>query len=135
MDDAELEQIRAKRLAELQGGRGGFPQGQQYNAGDNKAMEEKKKQQEDMKNGILAQILDQNARARLNTLLVGKPEKGKMIENMLVSMAQRGQIMGKMDEDELIGILEKISEQTHKETKVKFDRRRAAMDSDDDLDV
>lgn len=133
MDDADLEQIRAKRMAEMQRG-GGFPQGQ-YNAGDNKAAEEKKKAQEDMKNGILAQILDQNARARLNTLLVGKPEKGHMVENMLISMAQRGQIMGKMDEDELIGILEKISAQTHRETKVKFDRRRAALDSDDDLDV
>lgn len=55
----------------------------------------------------------------VNTLLVGKPEKGRMVENMLISMAQRGQIMGKMDEDELIGILEKISEQTNRQTKVK----------------
>ncbi|CAA9998003.1 unnamed protein product [Nesidiocoris tenuis] len=131
MNDADLEQIRAKRLAEMQAG--GMPQGQ-FSAGDNKAMEEKKKAQEDMKNSILAQILDQNARARLNTLLVGKPEKGRMVENMLISMAQRGQIMGKMDEDELIGILEKISEQTNRQTKVKYDRRRA-MDSDDDLDL
>uniref|UniRef100_A0A1B6KL88 Programmed cell death protein 5 n=1 Tax=Graphocephala atropunctata TaxID=36148 RepID=A0A1B6KL88_9HEMI len=131
MADPELEALRAKRLAQLQsergiqGGDGGNSQ---------KAAEERKRETEEMKHSILSQILDQSARARLNTLMLGKPEKGRMVENMLLQMAQRGQIMGRLGENELISILEQVSDQTQSKTTVKFDRRRAALDdSDDDL--
>ena len=53
-----------------------------------------------------------------------------MVENMLVQMAQRGQLGGQLGEDELRGLLEKVSEQFKQETTVKFDRRRAALDDD-----
>lgn len=67
--------------------------------------------------------------------MLGKPEKGRMVENMLVQMAKRGQLRGKIGETELIGILENINQQmsSSQSNKVKFDRRRAALDSDDDL--
>ncbi|PNE09440.1 Programmed cell death protein 5, partial [Cryptotermes secundus] len=68
----------------------------------------------------------------VNTLMIGKPEKGQLVENMLIQMARTGQIMGKLNESELIDILEKVSEQMQQRTTVKFDRRRAAVDSDDD---
>lgn len=126
MSDAELEEIRAQRLAQLQS---------QYkgNADSNqKSAEERKREADDMRNSILSQVLTQSARARLNTLLVGKPEKGRLVENMLLSMARSGQIMGKLGETELIGILQKVSEQTRPQFSVKFDRRRAAMDDSDD---
>merc|ERR1711899_419139 len=45
-----------------------------------------------MKNSILSQVLTQEARARLNTLRVAKPEKGQKIEAMLIQMAQTGQL-------------------------------------------
>lgn len=62
MADQELDQLRQKRLAELQqtggsGGAGGGAQQQQQ-------QEEMKRQQQDMKNGILSQVLTQEARAR-----------------------------------------------------------------------
>ncbi|XP_063235484.1 programmed cell death protein 5 [Bacillus rossius redtenbacheri] len=125
MGDSELEEIRNRRLAQLQSN---------YKGGqDDKAAEERQQQQEDLKNGILSQVLTQAARARLNTLMIGKPEKGKMVENMLVQMARTGQIRGKLDEPQLIDILEKVSQQLQRTTTVKFDRRRAALDSDDEL--
>ncbi|RZF36061.1 hypothetical protein LSTR_LSTR005877 [Laodelphax striatellus] len=129
MSDPELEEIRRKRLAELQANYGGGSQENQ------KAMEEKKRETEDMKNSILSQILDQQARARLNTLMLGKPEKGQMVENMLLRMAQTGQIRGRLGENDLIKLLESVNQQLQpKATTVKFDRRRAALDdSDDDL--
>lgn len=69
----------------------------------------------------------------VNTLSLGKPEKGKMVESMLIRMAQSGQIRGKIDEKDLIGILESVNSQLpQSKTSVKFDRRRAALDSDDD---
>ena len=37
-------------------------------------------------------------RARLNTLMITKPEKGRQVEAMLCQMAQSGQMAGKMDD-------------------------------------
>merc|ERR1712013_347510 len=93
--------------------------------------QERAKQMEDMKNGILSQILDQKARARLNTLMIAKPDKGKQVEAMLCQMAQTGQLGGKLGDDELKGLLDRMTS-GQSASKVKFDRRRAAMDSDDD---
>ena len=86
---------------------------------------------EDMKNGILSQILDQKARARLNTLMIAKPEKGRQVEAMLCQMAQSGQLGGKLGDDELKSLLDRMTS-GQPSNKVKFDRRRATMDSDDD---
>ncbi|XP_046461535.1 programmed cell death protein 5-like isoform X1 [Daphnia pulex] len=94
--------------------------------------EDERKQQEDMKNSILSQVLNQSARARLNTIRIAKPEKAAMVENLLVNMARRGQIGGQLGENELKGLLEQVSQQTKQETTVKFDRRRAALDDEDD---
>lgn len=48
-------------------------------------------------------------------------------------MAQTGQIRGKISEVELIGMLESVNQQVGSTAPtVKFDRRRAALDSDDD---
>lgn len=43
--------------------------------------------------------------------MIGKPEKGRMVENMLLRMAQSGQIVNKLGEDELIGLLEQVNNQ------------------------
>ena len=43
--------------------------------------------------------------------MTGKPEKGRMVENMIVQMAQNRQIMTKLTEDELIGLLHKVNQQ------------------------
>ncbi|EFN86547.1 programmed cell death protein 5 [Harpegnathos saltator] len=129
MSDPELEVLRQQRLAQLQS------QYKSNNVDNKQAMEERMQQMEDMRNSILTQVLDQSARARLNTLCLGKPEKGKMVEEMLVNMAQRGQIAGKLGEKELISLLESVSQQTQRKTTVKFDRRRAALDSDDDMEL
>lgn len=55
----------------------------------------------------------------VNTLCLGKPEKGKMVEEMLLNMAQRGQLPGKLGEKELINLLENVNQQTQKKTIVK----------------
>lgn len=128
MEDTDLEEIRAQRLRQLQSQYGG-PAGQ-GDANQQKAAEDRRREMDDMKNSILSQVLDQSARARLNTLMLGKPEKAKMVENMLCQMAQTGQLRQKLGEEELISLLERVGSQ--KTASVKFDRRRAALDSDDD---
>lgn len=70
-----------------------------------------------MKNSVLSQILEQNARARrelhleihmnlikthffpvhvVNSIALVKPDKAKSVEMMLIRMAQSGQISGKV---------------------------------------
>merc|ERR1712043_1078 len=90
-----------------------------------------REQQEEMRHQILHQVLDQQARARLNTIALTKPDKAAMVENALVQMARSGQIQSKMSEAQFKGLLEKFVGSTQ-QTSVKFDRRRAALDSDSD---
>lgn len=98
---------------------------------DQQGQQEAKQRETEMRNSILAQVLDQSARARLSNLALVKPEKAKAVENYLIQMARMGQLGGKISETGLIDILEKVSQQTEKKTTVKFNRRKV-MDSDDD---
>ncbi|XP_077542725.1 programmed cell death 5 [Haemaphysalis longicornis] len=126
MEDEELAAIRARRLGNIQKELAG-------NGPPNADREaEQKAKAEDFKNQILSQALTQEARARLNTIAVAKPEKAALVENMIMRMVQMGQIQSKLQESNLISLLERVSEQTQKKTTVKFDRRRAGMDSDDE---
>lgn len=69
----------------------------------------------------------------VNTIKLSKPEKGAMVENMICRMAQMGQVNTRISENELIQLLESVNQQMPKSAStVKFDRRRAALDSDDE---
>ena len=127
MDDDELQVLRSKRLAELQGQRntGG--------SGNQAAAEEQKAKEEEFKNQILTQVLSKEARSRLSTISIAKPENGKMLETMIMNMARTGQIRSQLEDKEFVRLLEEVNKQFKRNTPtVKFDRRRAALDSDDD---
>uniref|UniRef100_A0A3Q0R866 Programmed cell death protein 5 n=1 Tax=Amphilophus citrinellus TaxID=61819 RepID=A0A3Q0R866_AMPCI len=120
MADDELEAIRRQRMAELQAKHGVRTE----------------QRETEMRNSILAQVLDQSARARckcVSNLALVKPEKANAVENYLIQMARFGKLGGKITESGLIEILEKVSQQTEKKTTVTFNRRRV-MDSDDEDD-
>jgi len=127
MADDELEAIRRQRMSELQQTKQGDP------GNDQQGQAEAKQREAEMRNSILAQVLDQSARGRLSNLALVKPEKAKAVENYLIQMARYGQLGGKITESGLIEILEKVSQQTEKKTTVKFNRRRV-MDSDEEDD-
>ena len=79
--------------------------------------------EEDMKNSLLSQILEQNARARckthiqhepnathyvpysVNSIALVKPDKAKSVEVMLIRMAQSGQISGKVKPQPADGVV------------------------------
>lgn len=86
-----------------------------------------------MRNSLLSQILEQGARARLNSIALVKPDKAKMMESMLIQMARSGRIAGKLSETQLITLLQDMSEKTQKKTTVRFNRKRID-DSDDEDD-
>nr|XP_046205217.1 programmed cell death protein 5-like isoform X1 [Oncorhynchus gorbuscha] len=136
MADNELEAIRRQRMAELQSKHGSLSWNQMSpgdSSNDQQGQQEAKQKETEMRNSILAQVLDQSARARLSNLALVKPEKAKAVENYLIQMARMGQLGGKISETGLIDILEKVSQQTEKKTTVKFNRRKV-MDSDEDDD-
>lgn len=114
-------------MAELQAQQGGGAGG-----GGSNEMAEKQARQMEMKNNILTTILDQKARARLNTIAQVKPERAQKVEMMLINMYQRRQIMGQVGEGELVKMLEEISKSEPKGAKVNFDRRRVTLESDSD---
>lgn len=60
-----------------------------------------------------------------------KPEKARAVENMILQMAQRGQIQEKVSEDRLRSMLEQISEQEGASKKITITRRRPAFSDDD----
>jgi programmed cell death protein 5 len=93
MADSELDAIRAKRLAELQQQSG---QQRPMGSGENErnSSEEQRQKQEDMRNTMLCSLLTQEARARLNTISLTKPEKGRMVEDILLQNARRGAFGG-----------------------------------------
>ncbi|KAH8295804.1 hypothetical protein KR018_010037 [Drosophila ironensis] len=132
MSDGDLDALRSQRMAQMQSQFGG---GGGNDAEKQKAQQEQMRAQEEMKHSILSQVLDQQARARLNTLKVSKPEKAQMFENMVIRMAQMGQVRGKLDDAQFVSILESVNAQMpQSKSTVKYDRRRAAIDSDDDED-
>ncbi|CAG2107859.1 unnamed protein product [Medioppia subpectinata] len=57
-----------------------------------------------------------------------------MVENLLIQNVRMGAIRGRLSEDDLKGLLERVSEQTSRKTTVNYDRRRTALDDDSDED-
>eukprot|EP00051_Salpingoeca_urceolata_P005945 m.79066 g.79066 ORF g.79066 m.79066 type:complete len:125 (-) comp14611_c1_seq2:35-409(-) len=122
-DDAELAALRAQRMAEMQ--QSGPSQQEQREADQ---------QRQSARNSMLSQILDQAARARLSNLAVVKPDKARAVEDMLMRMAQGGQIRGKVTELQFKDMLEQVSAKFQKKTTVNFRRRPVDSDSDSDDD-
>ncbi|NWI83227.1 PDCD5 protein, partial [Dryoscopus gambensis] len=123
--DEELEALRQRRLGEIRAEHG--------DPSADPSQQEAKQREAEIRNTILAQVLDQAARARLSNLALVKPDKAKAVENYLIQMARFGQLAGKVSEQGLIEILEKVSQQTEKKTTVKFNRRKV-LDSDEEDD-
>ncbi|KAL2918467.1 hypothetical protein HK105_201868 [Polyrhizophydium stewartii] len=140
----ELQAIRARRMAELR----------------RQDVHAKKPDPEEMRRNMLFQILDNSARERLARIKIVKSDKARAVEDMLLRMAQSGQLRGKVNESQLIEFLEQISEQSQQSTKItvrcrvlrvwllfalhadaglgnvalQFNRRRIDDDDDDDDD-
>ncbi|KAL9237005.1 hypothetical protein vseg_011599 [Gypsophila vaccaria] len=130
MADPELEAIRQKRMQELMAQRG---MGSQPNPNPEQqsAQEEAKREAEERRQVMLAQILSAQARERLSRIALVKPEKARGVEDVVIRAAQTGQIAEKVSEERLISLLEQINTQTTKQTKVTIQRRRSVLEDDD----
>ena len=100
MVDDELAEIRRRKMQELQ-----------RNQMDQQAMEEemaRQKQAEAQIHMILMQILEPEARERLNTIKLTKPEFAQAVEQQLVMLAQSGRIRDRISDEQLKTILRQL---------------------------
>jgi programmed cell death protein 5 len=104
MEDPELEELRKRRLAEIQ-------RQQQDQVAHQAAAEEQAKQIEDQRQAILRSILTPQARERLGTVKIAHPEVARLVEDQLISLASSGRLDREIDEDTLRAILRKLAPQ------------------------
>ncbi|WP_042706409.1 DNA-binding protein [Methanomicrobium mobile] len=100
MGDDELAELRRRRMAELQR--------QQMQQGAMEEEMQRQKQAEAQLHLILMQILEPEARERLNTIKLTKPEFAKAVEQQLVMLAQSGQLRERLTDEQLKVILKKL---------------------------
>jgi programmed cell death protein 5 len=89
---------------------------------------------------MLSQILTFEARDRLHRISIVKPDRARYLEDSLIQAVRGGQLRGgsgpggKINEADLIGMLEELGEQEEKrKTKIVFQRRRGDFSDDEDF--
>jgi len=100
MGDDELAEIRRKRMEQLQR--------QQMEQGGMEEELERQRQQESQIHMALMQILEPNARERLNTIKLTRPEFAKAVEQQLVMLAQSGRLRDRINDEQLKALLTQL---------------------------
>lgn len=101
MGDDELAELRRRRMAQLQ-----------QQAGDQQAMQDELERQQRLKSQIqmiLMQVLEPDARERLNTIRLTKPEFAGAVEQQLVALAQSGRLQKKITDAQLKELLRQLA--------------------------
>jgi len=111
--DEELENLKKKRLQELQQ-QAALQQDMQ------EQQEEQNKQFEEQKKAILRSIMTNEARQRLGRIKMARPEVGEALENQLIMLTQSGQLKSKINDEQLRKLLQRI---LPKKRDIKIKRR------------
>jgi programmed cell death protein 5 len=84
----------------------------QQQAGDQQGMQEELERQQRQKSQIqmiLMQVLEPDARERLNTIKLTKPEFAGAVEQQLVALAQSGRLQKKITDAQLKELLRQLA--------------------------
>ncbi|ANZ75122.1 BA75_03145T0 [Komagataella pastoris] len=127
MDEAELNAIRAARMAELRQNQGsGAAQGSSTadspGAGSN-----------DQHENLLANALTIEAKERLSRVRMVKPHRAQAVEQYVIRLATSGQLRRRLGEEEIVEILDGLARDEQKQSgKIVFSRQQKYGDDDDD---
>jgi len=112
VDDRELEEIRRRKLLELQ---------------KQLEEEEKRKQLEAemraRKEALLRRILTEEARERLANIRLVRPELAEAAENIIIQLVQAGQLIPPVGDEQVKAILLRLDSQGRREFKIRFARK------------
>jgi programmed cell death protein 5 len=108
---SDLDEIRQKRMAELQAQQAAAQNQAQQQAMAQAQQQEAQAQFEAQKKQILGQIMTPEARQRLANLKLTKPELVNQIELQLIQSAQAGSLRGKVTDDQIKVLLRQIAGQ------------------------
>lgn len=98
-DEDELEELRKEKMQELQ---------EQQGEGEEAARQAQQEQAEAQKQAILRQHLTDEARKRLNTIRMSKPDFADQVERQLVALAQSGRLQQKIDDEKMKQLLSEM---------------------------
>jgi len=101
MVDDELAELRRRKMEQMQ-----------RQAMDQQTMEEEAQRQQQIESQIrvvLMEILEPEARERLNTIKLTRPEFAKAVEQQLVMLAQSGRIRQRITDEQLKALLAQLT--------------------------
>lgn len=118
-EDEELERLRAQRQAEMEQ----QAQSQAQQGQVQRAQEEAYRQQvEAQKRAILAKVLTDEARERLDNIKIANPDFANSIENQLIQLAQSGRLRGRITDEQLKNMLRQF-QSSRKEQNIRISRK------------
>jgi programmed cell death protein 5 len=97
----DLEKLREEKMEELR-------ERKQQEGGDGEGQEARRQQAEAQKKAMLRKHLTDGARKRLNSVRMSKPEFAEQAEQQILALAQRGQVQGQIDEDQMKKLLKEL---------------------------
>ncbi len=102
MVDDELAELRRRRMEQMQRQQGM----------DQQALEDEAARQQQMDAQVraaLMEILEPEARERLNTIKLTRPEFAKAVEQQLVMLAQSGRVRQRITDEQLKALLAQVT--------------------------
>ncbi len=99
-DDERLEELREKKMQELQDRAQG--------GADEEAQQEAQERAQAQQEAVLKQHLTDGARQRLNAVEMSKPEFAKQVKQQVAALAQSGRVQGRIDEDQMRDLLKEL---------------------------
>ena len=99
-NEDDLDELREKKMEQLR---------EQQEGGDAEAQQAAQERADAQKKAVLRKHLTDDARQRLNTLKMSKPQVGEQVEQQIVAIAQSGRIQGKIDDDKMRQLLEEMT--------------------------
>ena len=111
-DDKELEELRKRKLLELQ-----------------KQLEEEERRKqlqaemEARKQALLRRILSEKARERLANLKLVKPQLAQAAEDIIIQLVQAGRLPVPVSDEQVKAILLDLDSRTRRKFEIKFKRK------------